>query len=124
MRKVVVIVLVAVWGAVKPLLHSKKFQTAIVTAVTAGVTRLGFDIDANTVTLIISPLLAAILGQGVADLKKPCPQCAAGVPSAASSHTHVPVNAKLEGGGPPTVFGELPPVSQEPREALPQEPPK
>lgn len=52
------------------LLGSKKAVMAIFGAVAAGLMRLGLDVDAETVALVLSPVLTAILGQGIADVSK------------------------------------------------------
>lgn len=39
----------------------------IVGAISAGVMKLGFNVDSETVGLIVTPIIAAIIGQGVAD---------------------------------------------------------
>lgn len=57
--------------ALKDLLSSKKFLTALVAAIVAGALLLGWHVDETTVGLILSPLLAAIVGQSVADIGKP-----------------------------------------------------
>ncbi len=57
--------------ALTGLLGSKKAWMAVTGAIAAGAMRLGFDVDANTVGLILSPILTAIIGQGVADHGKP-----------------------------------------------------
>lgn len=49
---------------------SKKAWTGLMTAIAAGLMRLGFDIDANTVGLVVTPLVGIIIGQGVADRGK------------------------------------------------------
>lgn len=61
----------AIKQALVGLLGSKKAWLAVTGAITAGLMRLGFDVDANTVGLVLSPLLTAIIGQGVADHGKP-----------------------------------------------------
>lgn len=49
---------------------SKKAWTAVTSAVAAGLMRLGFDIDANTVGLVLTPLVGLIIGQAVQDRGK------------------------------------------------------
>lgn len=59
------------WKTVKQitvsLLSSKKAVMGITAAVTAGIMKLGFNVDSETVGLVVGPLVAAIIGQGVAD---------------------------------------------------------
>jgi hypothetical protein len=55
------------WTAFKQILSSKKVVLALVAGATAGVAKLGFAVDSETVALIVSPLIAAIVGQGIAD---------------------------------------------------------
>lgn len=68
------------WTALKQtliaLLSSKKAVTAIISAVAAGLMRLGFAVDANTVGLVLTPLVGLIVSQGVADhgKTKPLPE--------------------------------------------------
>lgn len=78
-----VAILAALWAAVRPTLMSKKVQTAIVASIVALAARMGLELNSETVGLILSPFLAAILGQGIADAKKPapCPTCAAAASS-------------------------------------------
>lgn len=52
------------------LLRSKKFVAAIAGVIVAGAARIGWDLDVDAVLTIISPILAAILGQGLSDLGK------------------------------------------------------
>lgn len=52
---------------------SKKTWTAITSAIAAGAMRLGFDIDANTVGLVLTPLVGLIIGQAVQDRGKAAP---------------------------------------------------
>jgi uncharacterized protein YqgC (DUF456 family) len=59
------------WKAVKSVLaqifSSKKAVMGLVGALTAGILKLGIHVDSETVGLIVSPIIAAIIGQGVAD---------------------------------------------------------
>ena len=52
------------------LLSSKKAMMAIISAVVAGLMKLGFHVDSEVVWAVITPLSAAILGQGIADTTK------------------------------------------------------
>ena len=53
--------------ALADLLGSKKFLTAIAGAISAGLLRLGFEVPTEDVMAIVLPLVAVILGQGIAD---------------------------------------------------------
>lgn len=55
------------WKAVKEVLSSKKAIMAITSGLAAGAARLGWNVDAETVGLFLSPFVAYIIGQGVAD---------------------------------------------------------
>jgi hypothetical protein len=59
------------WKAVKAaiigILSSKKAVLGLTTALTAGLLKLGLDVDSETVGLVVAPLVAAIVGQGIAD---------------------------------------------------------
>jgi len=52
------------------LLKSKKFQTSIVGVLVGVLSHFGLDLDAGALLAIMSPLLASIIGQGVADVGK------------------------------------------------------
>lgn len=52
------------------MLGSKKFVAGIVGVLVAGAARIGWHLDVDAIMAILSPLIAAILGQGVADLGK------------------------------------------------------
>jgi uncharacterized membrane protein YeaQ/YmgE (transglycosylase-associated protein family) len=62
------------WQAFKSaaigILSSKKAVMGIVGALTAGAMKLGWNIDSETVMLVVSPIVAAIIGQGAADWGK------------------------------------------------------
>ncbi len=55
---------------IKGLLTSKKFMAAIVAMIVAAGTRYGLHLDPETVGVIIAPLIAYIVGQGMADRGK------------------------------------------------------
>lgn len=57
--------------ALKALLSSKKFVMAVIGMIAVGVGKLGFELDTDAVMAIVSPLIAAIVGQGIADVRKP-----------------------------------------------------
>lgn len=48
---------------------SKKTWTALMAAISAGLLRLGFEVDANTVGLVLTPFVSLILGQAYQDRK-------------------------------------------------------
>ena len=52
------------------LLTSKKAQAALAGMVVAIALRLGINVDVETVLTIISPIIAYIIGQGIADAGK------------------------------------------------------
>lgn len=54
----------------KELLSSKKFVTALLSLVIVILGHFGIDLDLTSMMAIISPLLAFILGQGIADAGK------------------------------------------------------
>jgi hypothetical protein len=60
----------AIKGVLVALLSSKKAVMGISGAITAGIMKLGFDIPSETVGLIVAPIVASIVGQGVADAGK------------------------------------------------------
>ena len=51
----------------KTLLSSKKFIAAAIGVLVALVAKLGIELDTRDVLAIISPILAYVLGQGIAD---------------------------------------------------------
>ncbi len=51
----------------KTLLTSKKFIAAIVGVAVGLIAKLGIELDTDAVAIVISPILAYIVGQGVAD---------------------------------------------------------
>ena len=52
------------------LLKSKKFQVAVAGVIVAALGKLGLDMDEETILLVLSPIIAYILGKGVADIGK------------------------------------------------------
>ncbi len=52
------------------LLHSKKFWMAVLGLVVAITAEFGFDLSVEEMWLVLSPILAYILGQGIADFGK------------------------------------------------------
>lgn len=53
--------------ATRELLESKKFRTALIAMIVAALGRLGLQVDEQTILTIISPMMAFIIGQGIAD---------------------------------------------------------
>ena len=51
----------------KTLLTSKKFLAALSATIVAALAKVGLDLDDSAVLLIVSPLMAYIVGQGIAD---------------------------------------------------------
>ena len=51
----------------KALFSSKKFIAALASMVVAVLGSLGLDLDTETLMAILSPMMAYIIGQGVAD---------------------------------------------------------
>jgi hypothetical protein len=74
------------WKAVKlaliGILSSKKAVMGLTGALTAGIMKLGLNIDSETVGLVVGPIVAAIIGQAAADHGKEAAQIAAGAPKA------------------------------------------
>jgi len=56
--------------AIKGILSSKKALAAIVGVVVSLVAKLGIDLPTEALLAILTPILAYILGQGVADIGK------------------------------------------------------
>ena len=54
----------------KQLFSSKKFTVALATTLVWAVGLVGFDVSVETMTAILSPLYAYVLGQGMADAGK------------------------------------------------------
>ena len=59
---------------IRDLLGSKKFVTALVATAAVVALRFGVEIDVDECVGVVSPLLAYILGQGLADIKRPAPE--------------------------------------------------
>jgi hypothetical protein len=70
------------WQAFKTaaigILSSKKAVMGIAGALAAGAMKLGWNVDSETVLLVVGPIVAAIVGQGVADLGKEAAKSDAG----------------------------------------------
>ena len=54
----------------RDLLSSKKFVAAIAATIAAGMMKIGWEIETASILSVISPIIAYILGQGLADLGK------------------------------------------------------
>ena len=52
------------------LLTSKKFQAAVIGVVVMVLGEVGLQLDPDTLLLVVSPIIAYIVGQGVADIGK------------------------------------------------------
>lgn len=57
-------------NALKPLLTSKKFLTAVLTVIANLVLRMGIELDIEEAVAITSPFIAYVLGQSAVDVKK------------------------------------------------------
>jgi hypothetical protein len=55
---------------IRGLLSSKKFVTAVAGVVAGLVGKIGLDLDTESIMGILSPLIAYILSQGLADIGK------------------------------------------------------
>lgn len=55
---------------IKELLRSKKFVTSIIATVVAVLGTFGFHVDEASLAMVLSPFLAFIVGQGIADTGK------------------------------------------------------
>ena len=53
--------------AIADLLKSKKALTAIAAAIVAGGAKLGWDVTTDELMPILTPLMAYVVGQGIAD---------------------------------------------------------
>ena len=57
-------------GALRVMLGSKKFIGAIAGMIVAAALKVGLELPSDAVAAVIAPVVAYILGQGVADLGK------------------------------------------------------
>lgn len=73
------------WQAILGLLSSKKFLASVVAGIVWGVGRLGWDVNPAEMTAAITPLLAFIISQGIADHGKGAAQVTAGSAPAAAA---------------------------------------
>ncbi len=55
------------WNAICDLARSKKALTAIAAAIVAGGAKLGWDVTTDELMPILSPIMAYVVGQGIAD---------------------------------------------------------
>lgn len=53
--------------AIRAMLGSKKFIAAIAGVIATALMRFGWDVDVETVVTVLTPIIAYIIGQGVAD---------------------------------------------------------
>lgn len=54
----------------KALLSSKKFVAALIAALVWVAGKVGLDVDTETMAGIVGPVVAYVLGQGIADIGK------------------------------------------------------
>ena len=54
-------------AAIVDLLKSKKALTAIAAAIVAGAAKIGWDVTTDELMPILTPLMAYVVGQGIAD---------------------------------------------------------
>ena len=66
--------------AIKGLLSSKKALAAIAGVVVTLVGKLGLDLDTDALVLLITPIVAFVVGQGIADNGKEAAKVALGDP--------------------------------------------
>ena len=57
-------------SVIRDLLSSKIAVAAIASVIVAACLKVGLELDAEAVAAVLAPLIAYILGQGVADLGK------------------------------------------------------
>lgn len=56
-----------IWNTVKALLSSKKFVAAMIAALVWLGGKVGLHVDTETLAGIVGPIVAYVLGQGIAD---------------------------------------------------------
>ena len=66
--------------AIKGLLSSKKALAAIAGVVVTLVGKLGIDLDTDALVILITPIVAFVVGQGIADNGKEAAKVALGDP--------------------------------------------
>lgn len=70
---------------IKDLFASKKFVIALISVIAWAAGRIGWNVDPAELTQAVSPFLAFIVGQGIADLGKAAkPAASTGAPAAAA----------------------------------------
>ena len=70
--------------AIKGLLSSKKALAAIAGVVVTLVGQLGIDLDTDALVVLITPIVAFVVGQGIADNGKEAAKVASGDPPQSS----------------------------------------
>jgi len=55
------------WSAIKGILKSKKAVAALIGVIASVVGKLGWDIPADELALMLSPIIAYVIGQSIAD---------------------------------------------------------
>jgi hypothetical protein len=73
------------WDAIKALLSQKKFIAALIAGAAWAAGRIGWNIDPAQMTAAITPLLAYIIAQGVADHGKGAAEVKAEADAAAAA---------------------------------------
>lgn len=66
------------WDAIKGILGSKKAIAAIAGVVVSLVAKVGIDLETDAIVAILAPIMAYIVGQGVADIGKEAAKQSAG----------------------------------------------
>lgn len=66
-----------IWTTVKALLSSKKFVAALLAALVWLGGKVGLNVDTETLAGIVGPIIAYVLGQGLADHGKEAAQITA-----------------------------------------------
>lgn len=66
------------FGAIKAMFGSKKFLASVVGMVVGLVAKVGIELDTDAVMAVLSPVLAFVLGQGIADAGKEAKKAANG----------------------------------------------
>lgn len=84
------------------LFSSTKFIMALLGMIAYVASRFGFDFSPEEAIIFVGPLIAAILGQGVADIGKPAAQINAAAAERIATGTATP-------GAPPAADGSVTP---------------
>jgi hypothetical protein len=69
-----------IWTTIKALLSSKKFVAALIAALVWLGGKVGLHVDTETMAGIVGPIVAYVLGQGIADMGKETAKIAAAEP--------------------------------------------